>query len=460
MIKIYFISLITFFSNSLFAQEKPAARSDTNTLEHFLKRGTVSGQARSFFMSTINEGKLSDYYALATGAGIGYYTPRWKGFSAGMSGFVIFDITSSDFEKADLLTNQKNRYEIGLFDITTPGNKANLSRMEELYLSYKIKNTQLTAGRQFIKTPFINKQDGRMRPTLVEGIYFQSKIKNSWTLDAGWLTGMAPRTTVNWYSIGESIGVYPPGVNIDGIKSEYPGNTKSKGVAITGVQYNKKLLHLQIWNTYLENIMNTVLIQPEIYFKPNLKDKITAGVQYVYQHSSGEGGNQEISKRYYEKGSYTWALAARIEYESSSWKTNINYLRISSHGRFLMPREWGIEPFYTFLPRERNEGLGSINAWSVNNKFTSKNKRLKLGLSYGQYYLPHPGNYRLNKYGIPSYQQFNLFGDYQFSGFMKNMNIQMLLAWKGKLERNPVDLQNIINRVNMLNSSIIVNYNF
>ena len=31
---------------------------------------------------------------------------------------------------------------------------------------------------------------------------------------------------------------------------------------------------------------------------------------------------------------------------------------------FLMPREWGREPFYTFLPRERNEGLGGVNAWT------------------------------------------------------------------------------------------------
>ena len=30
-----------------------------------------------------------------------------------------------------------------------------------------------------------------------------------------------------------------------------------------------------------------------------------------------------------------------------------------------MPREWGKEPFYTFLPRERNEGLGNIHAFTV-----------------------------------------------------------------------------------------------
>jgi hypothetical protein len=27
-----------------------------------------------------------------------------------------------------------------------------------------------------------------------------------------------------------------------------------------------------------------------------------------------------------------------------------------------MPREWGRDPFYTFMPRERNEGYGDVNA--------------------------------------------------------------------------------------------------
>ncbi len=459
LIKIFFVTHCIILPNFLFAQV-PDSKADTGTLEHSLKKGALIVQFRTFFMSTLNEGKLSDYYALATGAGIGYHTPEWKGFSAGMSTFIIFNIASSDFTKTDSLSDQKSRYEIGLFDITNPGNKFNLARMEELYIKYSIRNTQIIAGRQFIKTPFINKQDGRMRPTLVEGIYFKSKIKSRWTLDAGWLTEMAPRTTVSWYSIGESIGIYPPGVNVAGAKSAYPGNTKSKGVGVTGMQYENKLVHLQLWNTYVENIMNIILIQPEIHFTLKEKNKFLGGLQYVYQHSSGDGGNKDISKRYYEKGSYTRAIGARMEYESPSWKANLNYLHISKDGRFLMPREWGIEPFYTFLPRERNEGLGGSDAWSVNNTFFSKNKLWKLGLSYGQYFLPHPHNFRLNKYGIPSYQQINLITDYYCQGFLKNMSIQMLLAWKGNLEKTPVDAKNIINRVNMLNSSLIVNYSF
>jgi outer membrane porin, OprD family len=451
-----FIIGFSFLFTALFAQPE----TDSASLKSFLQKGKFEGNMRTFFMSTINEGKLSDYYALATGAGIGYHTPAWKGLSAGMSGYFIFNIVSSDLNKKDSLTGQKNRYEIGLFDITNTNNKFDLGRMEELYLKYHIKNTQVSLGRQFINTPFINKQDGRMRPTIVEGIYLQTKIKNYWTIDAGWLTRMSPRTTVSWYSIGESIGIYSPGVNADGIKSDYPGNTKSKGVAVAGVQYKNKLLHVQLWNTYVENIMNTILLQPEINFRFNKKNKLIAGVQYVYQNSTGNGGHNEIAKRYYEKGSTAWVVASRLGYETPVWKTNLNYLHISDNARFLMPREWGREPFYTFLVRERNEGLGGVNAWTVNNEFTAKNKQWKLGLSYGQYYVPHPDNYRLNKYGLPSYRQVNTSADYSFKGFLKNMDIQLLLVWKDKLGKEPVLAKNKINRVNMLNTNLVVNYRF
>src|SRR5688500_7908348 len=90
VIKWFTISVFIMPFNFLFAQKEKAPKADTNTLVHFLKQGKSDGQVRTFFMSTINEGKLSDYYALATGAGISYHSAEWKGLSAGVSGFFIF----------------------------------------------------------------------------------------------------------------------------------------------------------------------------------------------------------------------------------------------------------------------------------------------------------------------------------------------------------------------------------
>jgi hypothetical protein len=61
---------------------------------------------------------------------------------------------------------------LALFDLEDPGNKANMDRLEELYLKYNFKKSEIIFGKQLINTPFINLQDGRMRPTGVEGLWF------------------------------------------------------------------------------------------------------------------------------------------------------------------------------------------------------------------------------------------------------------------------------------------------
>jgi hypothetical protein len=451
-----FILLVSAIENFSAAQDAK----DSASLKSFFKKGNFSFNARTFFMNTLNEGVLKDDAALAAGAGIRYETPVWKGFSAAMGGFFIYNIVSTNLTRKDSLSGQKNRYEIGLFDITDPTNKTELDRLEELYIRYHFKQISLIAGRQFINTPFINKQDGRMRPTSVEAISIKSSIKNKWLIDAIWIKRVSPRTTVSWYNIGESVGIYSPGVNPDGTKSTYPGNTFSKFVLVNGIQFKNEKLQVQLWNTYVENISNTILFQPEYKFLITNKSKLLTGLQFIYQNASGNGGNENISKTYYEPGNHTWIIGSRFGFEHKNWKADINYIHMSSDYRFLIPREWGREPFYTFMARERNEGLGNVNGFKLNYEILSKNKQWKFSLAYGRYNLPPVNDYRLNKYGMPSYQQLNFQTDYQFTGFLKNFDLQMLLAWKGNIAKQNLQPSNIINKVNMLNTNFVVNYHF
>jgi hypothetical protein len=457
--KIFLTALVLFCSTTPFSSKAQDTK-DTSSLKNYLKKGKFSFYTRTFIMSTVNKGILKDDAAWAAGAGIRYETPEWKGFSAAMSGFFIYNIASTDLNEKDSASGQKNRYETGLFDITDPSNKTDLDRMEELYLRFRFKHTTIAAGRQFINTPFINKQDGRMRPTVVEGISIKTAIKNKWLIDVLWMKRISPRTTVSWYNTGESIGIYPPGVNPDGSKSGYPGNTSSRGVLISGISCKTSSLHMQLWNTYVENIMNTSLFQPEYKFSFTEKNKFMAGLQFVYQSGTGAGGNTDVLKTYYPPRSHTWIFSTRIGYEKENWKSNVNFIHISNDGRFLMPREWGREPFYTFMPRERNEGLGGVTGFTINNELITKTKKWKFGMGYGRYYLPNVSNYRLNKYGMPSYQQVNLQIDYQFGGFLKNLDLQALAVWKGDISKIQLNPFNIINRVSMLNSNLVLNYHF
>ena len=57
-----------------------------------------------------------------------------------------------------------------------------------------------------------------------------------------------------------------------------------------------------------------------------------------------------------------------------------------------MPREWGQEPFFTYLSRERNEGLGNVAAVMGKVNYFEPKTRIKSSLAAGYYRLPDVKN--------------------------------------------------------------------
>ena len=78
------------------AQHHPSTEHNsdsTETKEMFgkvLNTENFEFHLRSYFMHTNNSKELLDYSAWGTGAGLGYFSPRWKGLGVGFSGFFVF----------------------------------------------------------------------------------------------------------------------------------------------------------------------------------------------------------------------------------------------------------------------------------------------------------------------------------------------------------------------------------
>ncbi len=439
-------------------QTKP---NDTTSLLQAFKKGHFSGHFRYFSMATNNEKNLTDYYANALGGGLKFETASFHHFQFGVSGFYIFNVGSSNLTSADTTTNQKNRYEIALFDIENPSNKKNIDRLEELYLKYNYKKSQFTIGKQLVNTPFVNLQDGRMRPTEVEGFWVDiNEIKNT-KIEGGYLYKISPRSTLEYYGIAESIGIYSSGVNTNGTKSNYANNLESKGLfSIGGTNKSIKNVSIQIWNQYVENIFNTTMLQVDYKIKFANKIALNAGLQSIYQNAINNGGNEDESKTYFDKNAKSLTIGVKIGVSKNNVDASINYNRITKQGRYLMPREWGREAFYTFLPRERNEGLGDLNAYVIKINYAKPTWHLKSSLGIGYYDLPLVTNYRLNKYGMPSYTQVNADIRYEFKGELEGFDVQLLYAHKWNSSNENLSTKNIFNKVNMSNINVIVNFHF
>ena len=432
---------------------------DSVCLKDCLLKAHWEAHSRTFAMSTFNEGNLKDDYALASGAGIGVLTRPLYGFQVGVSGFFMYNLMSSNIDELDPTTQQPNRYEVGLFDVENHSNHNDLDRLEELYVKYTLSKSSIMVGKVNLNTPFFNPQDGRMRPTLEEGVWVSIKESTKIGLNGGWIWDVSPRSTVKWFTLSESMGVYPSGVSTIGKRSEYEENiTGNSGMAVANVYFNpSRKLKINVWDGFLENVMNTALIEFN-FEQENQKFKLYEGLIYLHQEALNNGGNVNQNLSYTARGAQSNVISAQIGLKNKKINTSLNYTHITGDGRYLMPREWGKEIFYTFLPRERNEGFGNVHAIMTKTAFSFLNSRLKTSIGYGYYHLPDPKDYRLNKYGMPSYQQINADASYVFGKFFKGLELRALVAWKLKQGEDYDNARFVYNKVNMVNFNFILDF--
>jgi len=464
MIRFFLLLVLTasFFISS--AQDEPAISlktTDTSSLLQAFKRGKTEGHFRLYYMSTNNDDPLTDYYALAFGGGLKYRTRSYKGFQLGVGGFFIWNLASSDLTRPDSVTGVFNRYEIGQFDQANPSNKKDLQRLEDFYIQYNFKKSFFRYGKQVIKTPFINPQDGRMRPTGEQGFWIEMNEIKKVKFEGGWLTQISPRGTLRWYRGASSIGIYPSGISVLGVKSNYYHNLDSKGIAVAGIHYQLgKKVKIQAWEHWIDNISNTLLVQADGEFPLSENRKFTGGIQFIHQQAVHQGGNDDPSKTYFDPSQHAVIMGASAGLINGHTTTRLNYTRITKSGRFLFPREWGREPLYTFMPRERNEGAGDVHAVTLNIIHQFVKQRLLSELSIGRYTLPDVKEYRLNKYGFPSYSQVNLDLRYNFGGYLQGLQMHLLYLYKKRIGNHYNDWKYSINKVNMHQVNLIINYRF
>ncbi len=473
MVRLFTAMLMWLYVNPLFAQHveigekaqmykgKEVVTEDTTSLLHAFKSGHFNGHFRYFFMSTQNQKGLTDYYANAAGGGLRYESARFHGFQFAVSGFYTFNIGSSDLGKADSATGQFDRYEIALFDVEDPYNKKDNDRLEELLLKYNYKKSFIAFGKQLINTPFINLQDGRMRPTGAEGFWFELNEMKKVKIEGGWIYAISPRATTRWFDVGESIGIYPVGVNALGNKSQYANNLKSKGVFLLGAHLDiSKHIKLHVWDVFTENIFNTAMLQADFSFALKKNGIFFASAQLIRQDAVNNGGNADAVKTYFEKGGKAITFGAKAGWRNNQWEASVNYNRITAAGRYMMPREWGREPFFTFLPRERNEGFGDLHAVMGKINYNIPALRLKTSLAAGYYALPNVLDYRLNKYGLPSYIQANVDVRYDFNKVLKGLDAQFLVVGKLNAGETYSNKKFEFNKVNIMQYSVVFNYHF
>ncbi len=417
-----------------------------DSLSTAFSEGKASGQLRAYYMDEDNQAGLQDYYGLAVGGKLKYETAPLFGFKAGVAfyttNFINDNVSSTNIEPT---AGKGSRYVAGLVDAENQNNN-NITNIGELYLNYKKSKTEVTFGRMKLNTPFINPEDGRMIPTLEQGVWFKSADIKDFVLQAGFINAFWNRSTSSWKGAADSLGYgYLQGkASLPGsTNANYKGHTSTDGVYVASAEYSGLTnTKLAVWDYYVENIFNTIYLQGD-YEKKVDKFKFIAAAQYVGQQEVGDGGNgadnianptaAQKAESYMLKGEKSNTYGAKVGAGYDSTLLTLAVSKTTDEGRFLFPREWGKEPLFTFQKRERSDGSGDTSAWLLtldqDFKVIGLNG-LSATLGYGRYYKPDAKNFVLNKYGVPSYAQTNLDIFYKFSGSLKGLSLEYLFARK------------------------------
>ncbi len=438
-------------------QSEPAD-SEITKLHEFFTKGKVHGHVRNFTMATFNRRGGQDYWANAIGGVIHYETASFKGFSIGLQGIFTHRLASSDLQKSDSLTGKSSRWELQLFDIENPDNRSDLDRMEELFLHYQHKNSFIQIGKMEINTPLINPHDARMACYSVGGIWSELNEWDRWKFNLGWFDRSAPRSTVEWHTMAEAIGIYGNGYQPYGERADYRDSVATKGMGVVGGHYtNPKGLKVDAWDYLIENIMNTALLQA-VWKGP----KWYGGVQYLRQDPLQSEVGEDSSSVYYWPNERTNMFGVRVGRNFGPLKVDLNYGRVTKSGRFIFPREVGREQFFISLPRSRIEGAGDVHATTMRLRYESpKIPGLKMKAGMGYFYFPgHGEEFYLNKYGEPCYAQFDFDAKYAFQKALKGLEFEILYVFR-ESPREFLDHPDFVfNRSNFHHLNFITNVTF
>ncbi|SMG48665.1 outer membrane porin, OprD family [Marivirga sericea] len=421
------------------------------------KKGNLSGQWRNYYMHSFNEGALQDWYTIATGLKLKYTYDFNEHWQVGGAVYSSWNTGIGNVEVLDPTTGRESRYAAGNFNVQDLSQRF-IAYPGELFVQYKAGNHQVKIGRQGFFSPFMNGQDGRMIPTLFEGAFYKYEEKGKLKFQLGAINRIAPRSYNGFENIGQTLGIYPVGRDINGQGSEYRENSISNYVALTNVDYQiSPHLKVELWDYYVDNIFNVLYVKPTYNFTDA---GLELSAEWLLQNRVGEGGHPDPALRYVQNET-AQIFGLQLSHLLTNGKISLGYDHITGQGRFLFPREWGREFLFSFQKRERSEGFGNNHAAVMyyHQNFKFSDQKLKSIFSIGHQWRPSVTEPELNKYAIPNYMHINLDLFYENVKW-KGLKPELLITYKyrtGDFPDNPVF---ILNKVNLFLINAIVNYNF
>ncbi len=451
LLSLLFLFVIS-FPKDIVAQEHEDE--EVHTLRDLFTKGEIEGHIRNYFMSTINDGDLTDFYTNAIGGAMMFKSKEFMGFEGGAKGIFTYKTFSSDLNTPDETTGRISKWEHELYDITDIDNFNDLDRLEELYIKYNFEKGYVTYGKLAIEeTPLLNESDGRMKPFAFKGLWLNYNLKNH-VFNLSWLDKVSPRSTVEWYDFNEAIGLVNNGFQPNGETAHYHDKTESDGIANFQYETSIKAFDFRANHYYLHHVSHTSLLELDYH-----TNNWFFGLQYAYQIPDNFQEELAYEERYMQPDENGQVFSCKLKYEEQDqWNFSLAYTKAFDSGRFLFPKELGRDHFFTSLSRSRLDGLGDADVLALSGAYQFNPNGLGLRLEFTQVFGPEVGDFQYNKYNIDEYFQINTRLHYELHGFFEGLNFDLLYVYKENLNNTSAEV--IFNRSNYHQLNFVTNYNF
>ncbi|MDB9883052.1 hypothetical protein OAD66_07980 [Bacteroidia bacterium] len=133
----------------------------------------------------------------------------------------------------------------------------------------------------------------------------------------------------------------------------------------------------------------------------------------------------------------------------------INATKVFNSGKFLFPREFGVDPTYTFIARNQIEGQG--NASCIGLAFRKEIKNLEMKLDWSQ--MRSDEQIKYNKYKLSSYNQINAECNYNFKGSLDGLHLRFLYVYR-KYPADDLPQSAQFNQASFNQFNLVANFNF
>lgn len=410
------------------------------------------------FMQTTNQGTAEDFSILVTWIKPTFHYRITDWLSIHGASVVLLNYGINSIKKRDAATGEGPIYEGNIWNQRLMSGSI-ASSLPELHLDFSFGAHFFRIGRFVENTPAINVEAWPF-PNALEGIWYKFEQEQGLKIQLGLIDRMAPRFGEDFFDIGNSIGVGPIGVGLDGLPSQYRGNVNSNYMSILNLAFPiTQGMTLAFWNYQVEEVSNTLFVETKLDL--NKEKGLKLAVQYIRQDQLGDGGNIDPMLSYFtdkQANSFGWSISKSLKTHEFS----LNFTRIGNQGRLLLPRDWGVEPFYTFQRRHRVEGMRDLTAlmfkWQTN--IEKEKHDFKIFSSIAHTWAKSPAKPENNKYQLPSNLNWDASIKYMPKGKLKGISAELFMAYRFLTDMDSDLPIYTINRANFFHSDVIVGYVF